>query len=131
MENYSSLSHTGKWRIKQPAKFYYLRTLLFILLLMSGGSLSILKAQKFDPSLVGASFVLPLQQADWPLKISTDAQLFVDDFLSTQCQKWFVSIISQQNTLETRLLRQVMPTGQSYLIRKPSSIECITMVATV
>ena len=64
-----------------PAKFLCLRAFLCVLILFSGGYCSLLRAQKFDPALVGASFVLPLQQADWPLKIGFEAQLFVDDFL--------------------------------------------------
>lgn len=40
------------------------------------------KAQKFDPSLVGASFIPPLQVGDYPLKIvASESQLFVDDYL--------------------------------------------------
>ncbi len=40
-----------------------------------------LQAQGFDPSLVGSSFVLPLEQVDWPLKVGAEAQLFVDDYV--------------------------------------------------
>lgn len=52
-----------------------------LLLLLAGGFCSLLRAQKFDQALIGASYVPPLQLANWPLKIGPEAQLFVDDFL--------------------------------------------------
>jgi hypothetical protein len=52
-----------------------------VFLLITGGSFSIVRAQRFDPALVGSSYVLPLQLVDWPLKIGPEAQLFIDDFL--------------------------------------------------
>lgn len=74
-------SFGGKKKVMQSAKCSYLGTLLCILLLLAEGDFSVLRAQEFDPALVGASFVLPLQLVDWPLKIGPEAQLFVDDFL--------------------------------------------------
>jgi hypothetical protein len=58
-----------------------LRILIFTIILIPIGFTSFLSAQNFDPALVGASFVPPLQMADYPLKIGPEAQLFVDDFL--------------------------------------------------
>lgn len=52
-----------------------------LLLLLVGGFCSLLRAQKFDQALLGASYVPPLQLANWPLQIGPEAQLFVDDFL--------------------------------------------------
>jgi hypothetical protein len=58
-----------------------LKTSIYILLLLFAAFCSALRAQSFDPALLGASYILPLQQGDWPLKIGTESQLFVDDFL--------------------------------------------------
>jgi len=40
-----------------------------------------LQAQVFDPALIGSSFVLPLQQVDWPLKVGIEPQLFIDNYM--------------------------------------------------
>jgi hypothetical protein len=74
-------------KIITPAKLSFLRSIVCVLLLFTGGFWSYLSAQKFDPALLGASYVLPLQLGDWPLKIGPESQLFVDDFLIDSISK--------------------------------------------
>ncbi len=71
--NKNTMSSKNPWTVFKVMKYF------FILIIIQIPNLSFLQAQDFDPALAGSSFALPLQQVDWPMKVGTESQLFIDD----------------------------------------------------